>query len=243
MQGSEPWNFIFGEVTQPKNYSILINIIITSRSVQGMYVGGLQQGHRTCSSSMDHALNETYEPLPMQIEDMAEHLDTVVADFLLDRFDTELIPDDLGVNEAKSDAQDFLATEAATPLYRGCKSNRLSIILEFMKVQARHEASNKCIDDIFAIIADRIIDPTLDSKMPRTRAEARKIISELGLDYKTIHSCPCDKILYYGPQNEQLLRCPKCQTSRYREDLVGKAVPRKVCSHTQIYSLLYVLFL
>jgi len=39
--------------------------------------------------------------------------------------------------------------------------------------------------------------------MPKTRAEVRKITTKLGLDYKTIHSCPYHNILYYG-ENEDL---------------------------------------
>jgi len=163
----------------------------------------------------------------MDYEDVPEHPDVVVADLLLDRFGTDVQPMDKDIPSIEEDDMNYLAKEASTPLYTGSRSNRLSIILQFLKVQARHTVSNVCMDEIFDIIANHVIDPNLESKMPKTRAEARKVITELGLDYKTIHSCPFDAILYYK-ENEDLQACPKCNLSRYRQDTLSKSVPRKV---------------
>jgi len=137
----------------------------------------------------------------------------------------------------QGDDMNYLAKEASTPLYTGCRSNRLSIILQFLKVQVRHTVNNACIDEIFEIIGDHVIDSNLESKMPKTRVEARKVIIELGLDYKTVHSCPCDGILYYG-KYENLQQCPKCNLSRFREDTLSKTVPRKVCIHISYINVL-----
>jgi predicted RNA-binding Zn-ribbon protein involved in translation (DUF1610 family) len=72
-----------------------------------------------------------------------------------------------------------------------------------------------------------VLDPSLDPKMPLTRAEAQKVIRTVGLEYETNDTCPCDEVLYFG-DNANALVCPKCGVSRYREDLRKKKVPRKV---------------
>jgi hypothetical protein len=108
--------------------------------------------------------------------------------------------------------------------------NRLAMVMELLKVQARnHTMTNQCIDDVLRIINTFIIDPKLENKMPKTRYEARKIVSDMGLDYISIHACPCDGMLYYGP-NAELTECPieGCGLSRYRDDMLSKKVPRKV---------------
>jgi len=87
--------------------------------------------------------------------------------------------------------------------------------------------SNACMDEIFEIIGNHVIDQKLESKMPKIRADARKVLTKLGLDYKTIHSCPCDGILYYREYEDREV-CPKCNLSRYQEDTLNKIVPRKV---------------
>jgi len=99
----------------------------------------------------------------MNYEDVPEHPDEIVADLLLDR---------LGM-ETGGDETNFLAKEASTPLYTSCRSNCLSIILQFLKVQARHTMSNVCMDEIFEIIANHIIDLELESKMPKIRVEGK----------------------------------------------------------------------
>lgn len=85
------------------------------------------------------------------------------------------------------------------------------------------------MDSIFKAISEKVIPQNLNSKMPTTRAEARKIITDVGLDYKVYDACPCDLTLYYGPLKSYLQACPKCNTSRYSDTTVTKKVPRKVC--------------
>lgn len=121
----------------------------------------------------------------------------------------------------------FLEKEASTKLYDGAASSRLKIIVEFLNLQARHGWSNLAMDDIFSTISDLVIAPHLNSQMPRSRQEARKVISDVGLDYQVIHACPCDKTLYFGTL-ENATFCPKCKISRYGNTTIKKTVPRKV---------------
>lgn len=119
--------------------------------------------------------------------------------------------------------------EASTMLFDGATTSRLSIIFLFLSIQAEKQISNVAMDAIFKAVSEKVIPLELNSKMPTSRAEARKIISDVGLDYKVYHSCPCDLTLYYGPLKKDLKFCPKCNLSRFSETTQCKTVPRKVC--------------
>ena len=54
------------------------------------------------------------------------------------------------------------------------------------------------------------------------------MINSLGIDYRTIHACPNEYILYRD-QYEDSVMCPKCQTPCYKEETCK--VPRKVLRH------------
>lgn len=66
--------------------------------------------------------------------------------------------------------------------------------------------------------------------MPRDRSQARKILSDIGMDFKSYHACPNDCILYRHEYTD-MLECPKCGKSRYRQDVQGEQVPAKVLRH------------
>lgn len=122
----------------------------------------------------------------------------------------------------------YLEREASTKLYDGATSSRLKIIVEFLNLQARYGWSNLAMDDIFSTISDQVIAKHLNSKMPRTRKEAQKVISDVGLDYTAIHACPCDKTLYSNGLLEEATFCRKCKLLRYGTTTLKTTVPRKV---------------
>ncbi|RYA73316.1 hypothetical protein DD595_25115 [Enterobacter cloacae complex sp. 4DZ3-17B2] len=69
-----------------------------------------------------------------------------------------------------------------------------------------------------------------DNVMPDSRDEARKILRNLGMDYNSIHACPNDCILFRGEYTD-MVKCPKCDSERYRVDLHGTKIPQKVLRH------------
>lgn len=77
--------------------------------------------------------------------------------------------------------------------------------------------------------------------MPETRDEARKILTNIGMDYKQYHACPKDCILYRG-RYQSLKRCPICDTPRYRDDLQGATISCKVLRHFLVIPQLQHLF-
>ncbi|MCO5577427.1 hypothetical protein L7F22_031259 [Adiantum nelumboides] len=66
--------------------------------------------------------------------------------------------------------------------------------------------------------------------MPESRNAAKKTLATLGLDYKSIHACPNDHVLFRKELAKEV-HCPQCHASRYREDVQGNKVPAKVLRH------------
>ena len=165
-------------------------------------------------------------------EDMEmEPPDVVVADYIQNTFGVQPWPLDPVITAKDHEGMTNLQREVAIPIYRGSIVNLLAIVMELLKVQARNPTmTNQCVDDVLCMINTFIIDPKLDNKMPKTRYEARKIVSDMGLDYVSIHACPCNGMLYYGP-NAELIECPieGCGLSRYKDGMLSKKVPQKVC--------------
>ncbi|XP_074373925.1 uncharacterized protein LOC141714296 [Apium graveolens] len=67
--------------------------------------------------------------------------------------------------------------------------------------------------------------------LPGSMYEAKKTLTDLGLEYVKIHACPNDCVLYRGPAAESLSECPKCHLSRWKIGKDGKVrvnVPAKV---------------
>jgi len=52
--------------------------------------------------------------------------------------------------------------------------------------------------------------------LPTRNYNAKKILSPMGMEYKRIHACPNDCILY-RKEFEDWKKCPKCGSSRYKK--------------------------
>jgi hypothetical protein len=146
---------------------------------------------------------------------------------------------DIDLDRGPRPGAPYIEQQASTSIYTGAfleKKSRLSIIIKYLGWQARHKVSDIAMDELFRSLHEVIVPKGKDSKnkeivnnMPRSRAEARKVIREVGFDYVVIDACPCDETLYYGPENGHLQNCPKqeCGLSRYRTDMKSSKVPRK----------------
>ena len=67
------------------------------------------------------------------------------------------------------------------------------------------------------------------------------MLVELGIEYKQIHSCKNDCILYKDKYQDKV-ECPVCKEKRYRTDLQGPTVPNKVLRHMPIIPRLQRMF-
>ena len=80
-----------------------------------------------------------------------------------------------------------------------------------------------------------------DNALPKSRQEARKTLTSLGMEYNAYHACPNDCLLFrHEFQNDAV--CSKCRENHYKADMVGKTVPRKVLRHFPIIPRLTHLF-
>jgi hypothetical protein len=93
-------------------------------------------------------------------------------------------------------------------------------------MQSRHSLSNVYMDNMLSGMADKVISQKLNPNMPRTHVEARKVLTNIGLDYK-VYTCPCDQILFYG-WNKDKLESFRCKLSRYGTTTKKNTTPRKV---------------
>ena len=124
-------------------------------------------------------------------------------------------------------------------IFDGANVSRLEMIFLLLSIQAEKKISNTAMDAIFQAISEKVIPSTLNSSMPKSRAEARQVLVDIGLDYKVYDSCPCDQTLYYGPIKEKWTSCPKCKLSRYSDKTQKKNVPRKVSNCKAVHAILY----
>ena len=66
-----------------------------------------------------------------------------------------------------------------------------------------------------------------DNALPKTCQEARKTLSSLGMEYNAYPACPNDCLLFTNEYENDVV-CSKCGEHRYKEDMIGKTIPRKV---------------
>jgi len=67
-----------------------------------------------------------------------------------------------------------------------------------------------------------------NNNVPASTWEMKKVVCERGLVVQHIDACIGDCILFRGEEYENLKSCPECNEPRYREDLQGSRIGRKV---------------
>ncbi|KAL5550191.1 hypothetical protein UlMin_000367 [Ulmus minor] len=84
--------------------------------------------------------------------------------------------------------------DAEKPLYSRCSTHTvLSTLVRLYNLKAKHGWSDNSFSELLSLLADVLPDP---NEIPRSSYEAKKTLSSLGMDYKKIHTCPNDCILY-----------------------------------------------
>ncbi|KAM0027484.1 putative Transposase-associated domain-containing protein [Helianthus debilis subsp. tardiflorus] len=147
---------------------------------------------------------------PPQTNGMQDNFD----EFLHDRFrDTmeETSTVQGGLNE---DAKKFyrLVEDGKQELFPGCKSfSKLSFIVRVLLYKTLHGLSNVAFDDLLQLLQEMIPE----AKLPTCFTQARKIVRDLGLDYKKIPACPNGCMLYLK-EDELSEECRICHTSKWK---------------------------
>ncbi|KAD6795867.1 hypothetical protein E3N88_06763 [Mikania micrantha] len=75
-----------------------------------------------------------------------------------------------------------------------------------------HGLSNVAFDDLLLLLKEMIPE----AKLPSSFTEARKIVRDLGLDYKKIPACPNDCMLYWK-EDEHIEVYRICNTSKWKQ--------------------------
>jgi len=100
-------------------------------------------------------------------------------------------------------------------LYPGCESfSTLSLIIRLYLLKCLHGWSNSSFTDLLQLLKKVI--PNLN--IPKSFKKIKAMISDLGLDYKKIHACPKDCMLFWK-ENESLDVCSICKSSNGRNFL------------------------
>ncbi|XP_062028678.1 uncharacterized protein LOC133744616 [Rosa rugosa] len=128
------------------------------------------------------------------------------------------------------ESNDFmrLVEDGDKALYPGCtKHTKLNALIQIFNLKAKHGMSDVCYSDMLIMIG--IFLPE-GNEIPGSHYEAKKTLATLGMDYKKIHACPNDCILYRG-QHADASSCPTCGESRWKlgkDNIEKQGVPGKV---------------
>ncbi|XP_074347059.1 uncharacterized protein LOC141719289 [Apium graveolens] len=108
--------------------------------------------------------------------------------------------------------------DAEQPLYEGSECTKLELMLKLHNWKARFGISDSAFNDLLSTVGSLL---PKDDVMPPNAYEAKKTLSDLGLENIKYHSCPNNCILYRGV-NIDASECPKCRLSRWKLGKDGK---------------------
>ncbi|XP_074346475.1 uncharacterized protein LOC141685261 [Apium graveolens] len=127
------------------------------------------------------------------------------------------------------DSYDFqrFVVDAEQPLFEGSECTKLESMLKLHNWKARFGISDTAFTELLSSVGSIL---PKDNVLPPNAYEAKKTLSDLGLVYIKIHSCPNDCILYRGIHSDAS-QCPHCKLSRWKVRKNGQLrvnVPAKV---------------
>lgn len=149
-----------------------------------------------------HGENESCSRSKNDGEDVSveDHLEEMVHD-MAEKFSSN--PDLLG----------NLLSDNEKPLYKNCtKFTRLSAVLKLYNLKAGNGWSDVSFTSMLKLVKEMLPD---DNELPDRTYDAKKVLCPMGMEYRKIHACPNDCILYRG-EFENLHSCPRCNVSRYK---------------------------
>ncbi|RVW64870.1 hypothetical protein CK203_066167 [Vitis vinifera] len=118
-----------------------------------------------------------------------------------------------------------LLEDAEKPLYPSCiKFTKLSALVKLYNVKARYGWSDKSFSNLLQILGDMLL---VNNEMPLSMYEAKKTLNALGMEYKKIHACPNDCILYRNELNDAS-SCPTCGMSKWKVNKAGARNTKRI---------------
>ncbi|KAK1627079.1 hypothetical protein QYE76_001394 [Lolium multiflorum] len=131
-----------------------------------------------------------------------------------------------------------LIESAKKELHKGCTTfTRLSFIIKLLHVKSYSRITNRGFDLLLQLLRTAL--PDVD--FPKSYADAKSVLSDVGLSYETIHACKFDCSLFWGDHKDDT-HCHVCGVSRYRDPTGKKKIPHKVLRYFPIIKRLQRLF-
>jgi hypothetical protein len=118
-----------------------------------------------------------------------------------------------------------IVAEARQPLYEGASCSRLSYILLLSNLAVQYNVPGVFMHNLYGLLSRKNLPP--NNAAPTTWQEAKSVLTTIGMEYRSIHACPNDCVLYRGRYSRKT-RCPSCKAKRYRQDTIGDKIPVKV---------------
>ncbi|XP_024195993.1 uncharacterized protein LOC112199170 [Rosa chinensis] len=119
-------------------------------------------------------------------------------------------------NEGDYDKESYefsrFVEEAERPLFDNSEHTKLEALAQLHNLKARFGMSDTCFSELLATVGSLL---PKDNVLPQTLYEAKKTLSNLGLQYEKIHACPNDCILFRKEFSDATI-CPKCGLSRWK---------------------------
>ena len=107
-----------------------------------------------------------------------------------------------------------LKSDCEQELYSGCTNfMRLSATLRLFCLKARNGWTDKSFTELLELLKDMLPE---DNKLPNRNCEVKKILCPMGLEYKKIHACPNDCVLYRNDLATFKV-CSTCGLSRFKK--------------------------
>nr|XP_004492197.1 uncharacterized protein LOC101504131 [Cicer arietinum] len=108
---------------------------------------------------------------------------------------------------------DNLCSDKEEPLYPGCTNfTRLSAVLRLFNLKARNGWTDKSFTELLELLKEMLPE---GNTLPNRNYEAKKLLCPMGMEYRKIHACPNDCLLYRN-EFEELTKCLRCGLSRYK---------------------------
>ncbi|XP_024172090.1 uncharacterized protein LOC112178122 [Rosa chinensis] len=121
-------------------------------------------------------------------------------------------------DEFSSECNEFkeFVEDANKPLYPSCtRFTKLGVLVKFYNLKAKHGMSNAAYSDWLIAFGEHLPE---GNEIPTSIYEAKKTLGALGMDYRKMHACPNDCILYRKQYIDDT-HCPTCEVCRWK---VGK---------------------
>ncbi|XP_040362226.1 uncharacterized protein LOC121049375 [Rosa chinensis] len=119
-------------------------------------------------------------------------------------------------NEGDYDEESFefnkFVEDAERPLFENSERTKLDSLVQLHNLKARFGMSDTCFSELLSTVGSLL---PKDNVLPQRLYEAKKTLSNLGLQYEKIHACPNDCILYRKEFSVEIT-CPKCGLSRWK---------------------------